>query len=65
MPSLHTAYCPHCMAVTNLSVVDIPCLATDLDGKEGIVISRTYRCEACGLFVKSGEEQPFPEECLG
>lgn len=60
MTAVHTTYCPHCRTVTNLSFVVIPCLTTDLDGKEEIVISRTYHCKACGLFVRS-EENAMPE----
>lgn len=50
-----TAYCPHCRTVTNLKSVDIPIIVTERSGEEKIVISRSYHCETCGLFVRSDE----------
>lgn len=55
MTAVHTAYCPHCRAVTNLSVSVIPTIVTEPDGKEKIVSSRTYHCESCRSFVRSEE----------
>jgi len=56
--NLSTAFCPHCMTVTNLRVSIISSIATEPDSKEKIVASRTYHCEACGIFV-SAEEEPI------
>lgn len=53
---VHTAYCPHCRAVTNLSVsitlqtIPVP------DGKTETLVSRTYHCESCCSFVRSEDD---------
>ena len=57
MTALHTAYCPHCKVVTNLSVSILPEIATGADGEEKLVTSKTYHCESCGLFVRGEEDQ--------
>lgn len=53
----HAAYCPHCRLIANLRVCISPGLVTGPDGKEKIIFSRTYHCEACGLFVESEEDE--------
>ncbi len=54
---LITAYCPHCRAVTNLSMSIIPNIVTGSDGTTKIATTRTYHCESCGVFVRSGAEE--------
>lgn len=62
MPAVHTAYCPHCRVVTNLRVSIMPGIVTAPDGEEQLVTSKTYHCQACGLFVRSEEDaQPVSD----
>ena len=57
MTAVHTAYCPHCKVVTNLSVSIMPGIVTGPDGEEKLVTSKTYHCESCGLFVRGEEDE--------
>jgi len=59
MTTVHTAYCPHCRVVTNLSVSVTLQTVTETDGKAETVASRTYNCESCHSFVRSEEDEPF------
>lgn len=54
--SMHSAYCPHCRAVTNLRESITPEIVTGPDGKEKIVFSKVYHCAVCGLFVKNYDD---------
>jgi hypothetical protein len=59
MRSVHTAYCPYCRTVTNLSVsITLPTIA-GADWEAETVASRTYHCESCCSFVRSEEDEPL------
>lgn len=57
MTQIYTTYCPHCRAVTNMSVSVTLTMVTMPDGKEKIVATKMYQCEFCRLFVRSEENE--------
>lgn len=59
MITAHTSYCSHCRVITNQRVAVAPLIVTEPDGKEKIVVLKTYHCESCWLFVRSEEEWSF------
>ncbi len=51
-------FCSGCGVVRNLAVTTVERTETDEDGKVRKVITRTYHCESCGLFVRSSLTTP-------
>ena len=54
---VHTAYCPHCMAVNNLGVSISLRTITAPGGTTETLISRMYHCESCRSFIRSEEDE--------
>jgi hypothetical protein len=63
MLAVHTAYCPHCKVVTNLSVSVMPGIVTGPDGEEKLVTLKTYHCESCDLFVRGEKDEMSGSSC--
>jgi len=52
-----TAYCPNCRTVTNLSVSIKLRTLPAIEGKSETLISRTYHCQSCNLFVRGEDDE--------